>query len=1185
MVATENEHPLGFKRRQSRAFQGLLEKEPVTKSPFKIIPPDVDLDDALPPPPPPKLTRIPVATASPGRSSLVSKRLHGPRIVGNGSLSRRQRRKTVTFDEHCDVLEFSVEEHEIDENAISTDEESGDEQADEPQIVELRPALDAPSPTDESFDSSHTGNDSITGLVETLLQDSDEPHTPPRRESSLPPDIETEDGVPYGRTHHAERLGAAYHPTPAYDASSDTDQLDFSVSTPPPSTITQTNTGPGSRSISGTPERLDVSEVDEDVRMLPPSPSPAKRPSQVSPVPSEQVLVPRFSLEHLRQSATTATLREDPFNVPHIKDEQVPPEISFVSGGSDECMDPANLSIGQSEVSLDGLDREHASREEEATDDEELLPPQPPFFHMKQEDGIVSSRSSTPLERSDSHVSTVPDFNFTSPVDMMRSSSPRREIHMPKAIRPGDSLTPERIMSSPRSSPRASPASGSNIIRPTSQGMSIDETTRRHSLREQPGAGNADSLEGDRNDIAAASVDVHMDEDRRSVASTVSDHSTRSPPPPMSREKNYTYDGVMSVDPNPQPIDPPRPNVLARAHSDVEDKSMFQGIQMDFDHSAFGLGQEDMFGRTGSTSSRGDVHLGDVSALDRLMENVAHGLPGSAGGSALRDLQAEGNAQGPLTFRHETGDEETGEPAQASPTPTGVINAPPAPPPKEAIRAREQLIMAKKREAKRRDDLASLGHSTPSAVQAMRAGRPSRRRSMSTGDAEDLLTRTPAAQRRAAALKSEGLLDVLDIDQEDDPLADSIDRELRKLEDPAKSKYHIRQHQETIYASSDAEQVSHVGTAGDVNGGKAWRIVKRPSDMNEYARQIKELRAQDKSGKAHGKVFVKVCGLKGLQVPLPREPTIITCTLNNGIHFVTTPECRFSKDCRIEQEFELKLEFTLTIKVRRDPHIAAQCKANIPPPLPTPSAAPRANPPASKGGVLNFFRSSSPKKQPAKPVPAPAVRVPEFKFVDNLARYLKSDGTLARAFISFRDIAHRCDATIFDSPYPLIGQRLESRTVTKTVQVGEIVLQIFRLPPLPGIPPNQLPQSLDECIRGLRHTVWHKQTYFEGTLTQCGGDCTSWRRRHLRLVGANLVAYNDVTKKVTATIDLRKAVAVEDENAARNALSPQSGVSSRSRHVDELDIPYGVERSFRLVFLHDQEITFFADTEEEKTRW
>lgn len=38
---------------------------------------------------------------------------------------------------------------------------------------------------------------------------------------------------------------------------------------------------------------------------------------------------------------------------------------------------------------------------------------------------------------------------------------------------------------------------------------------------------------------------------------------------------------------------------------------------------------------------------------------------------------------------------------------------------------------------------------------------------------------------------------------------------------------------------------------------------------------------------------------------MPTEQTAITCTLNNGIHFVTTPECELSGECRIGQEFEL----------------------------------------------------------------------------------------------------------------------------------------------------------------------------------------------------------------------------------------------------------------------------------------
>lgn len=44
---------------------------------------------------------------------------------------------------------------------------------------------------------------------------------------------------------------------------------------------------------------------------------------------------------------------------------------------------------------------------------------------------------------------------------------------------------------------------------------------------------------------------------------------------------------------------------------------------------------------------------------------------------------------------------------------------------------------------------------------------------------------------------------------------------------------------------------------------------------------------------------------KGLDLPFPHQTTLVTCTLNNGIHFVTTPECNLEKDCQIEQEFEL----------------------------------------------------------------------------------------------------------------------------------------------------------------------------------------------------------------------------------------------------------------------------------------
>jgi hypothetical protein len=133
------------------------------------------------------------------------------------------------------------------------------------------------------------------------------------------------------------------------------------------------------------------------------------------------------------------------------------------------------------------------------------------------------------------------------------------------------------------------------------------------------------------------------------------------------------------------------------------------------------------------------------------------------------------------------------------------------------------------------------------------------------------------------------------------------------------------------------------------------------------------------------------------------------------------------------------------------------------------------------------------------PAPTPAPRPapqPQFRLENNLARYLKSDGTLARAFVAFKDVAHRCDTRQFQIALPLIGQRTELGGKVSPLQVGELVLDLFRLPPLP-VPPTELPQSLDECHRGLRNVAWHKATYFEGILTQNGGDCTV--RFHLSL--------------------------------------------------------------------------------------
>ncbi len=59
--------------------------------------------------------------------------------------------------------------------------------------------------------------------------------------------------------------------------------------------------------------------------------------------------------------------------------------------------------------------------------------------------------------------------------------------------------------------------------------------------------------------------------------------------------------------------------------------------------------------------------------------------------------------------------------------------------------------------------------------------------------------------------------------------------------------------------------------------------------------------------------WLVVVGLRSLEVPIPEQVTKITCTLNNGIHFVTTPEAPLARECSIDQEFELCVNSTFHV--------------------------------------------------------------------------------------------------------------------------------------------------------------------------------------------------------------------------------------------------------------------------------
>ncbi|KZT04730.1 uncharacterized protein LAESUDRAFT_727601 [Laetiporus sulphureus 93-53] len=1128
----ENEHPLGFKRRQSKVFEGLLVKEPVSNSPFKQPEPVPD-----PPLLPPKLAPPLPVPSSPARPSLVSKRLHGPRGTTTGSVnSRRHRRKTVSFDERCEVVEFDVEEDEFDEDVFESGEEDefdDEREEDGDDVDDDDDSVRHPQPSEESYDSSQAGNDSITGLMDSMLKDHSHPSP-----HSLPSDIDSVDSVPYGPTRAAFDIdvpGATTPRPPRIPAANPSSPLDSPV---PPSKLTLASLAPA-----------DAHEPFEE-----PLPSPYSPEHRVLPDIAEDDTLPyitgerdvmdaRLSARYAENCSLLLDVHSKPLPPP---EPSTPPQLP-----SDAGMDPTHLSIGHSEVSLHGL-----ARSEPLTTDET-----PPISRA----ALSSPPSSMPPV-------LAPDKSRFSDSQARASPLLDRIEPSPISLPRGLTLTPPVP---PKDGVPPSPLSLASGLPPPVWPFIASQTGRRglgSPLRRavETRLDNDTSIISDPSAKDTEPDDMEHEADDEQDAKIGTESLVR---PRMNRAMNLTHDGVLALDPEPQPIDPPRPTIHTRAHTDTVTPL-----------------QEPALGEGLDESRPPAQRLEDVSALDQLIKDVAQTSTNAPSAVEHAQAQVDAVAEGikalqfdniptpsdeaayeietvdarrpgharsrsepaPLEFRISPPDEDEERPAPA-PAPV------PMPPTKD------------------RDD---RGRDVVKETQETE-GRPGKRRTKSAS---------------AVEVRSGGLLDMLPIEKED-PLEYSINRELKRLEVAAKSKYRVREHKEMIYATSDVGHASSADIAVEVEPDRAWKTVRQPSDMNEYADQIRELHAQDKSGKMYGKVFVKVLGIKSIVPPIPDHPTVINCTLNNGIHYVTTPECRLERECRIEQEFELiehsKLEFTLTIKVRRDPHIIMQFKANDPPPPPpTQPVTRQAPPPASKGGKRPFFWQSGPKKNsraimpPPAATPAPVPASSEPRMVENLARYLKGDGTFARAFVSFRDIAARCDTKLLETSYPLIGQRAESKTTTKTMQVGEIMLQIFRLPPLPGVAAEQLPQSLEECHRGLRHTAWHKVTYFEGTLTQYGGDCNSWRRRHFRLTGSKLVAHNDVTKKITSVIDLRKLTAVEDDEDIRSSMkSPSSGSSSHSRHLDEFDGPYGAQRSFRLLFTHDQVIVFFADTDEDKARW
>lgn len=967
----ENERPLAFKRerRQSKAYQGLIEKEPVTKSPFKQV---TSAEEEEPPPLPPKASFTPAPAPppappspppsappsrpiTPSRSSLVSKRLHGPRSADQPSLDgKRQRRKTVTFDERCDVLEFDRDEEENPFFSSDEDDYGEPEQHDELENHSSQghdAAVAGEHVEHNTFESVQLSDadQSITGIVDNMIQSASLqglglPSTP-NCHPSLPADMETEDGVPYGRTHHAERarrrasISSPALSSPAFPFHDSEHAAQDSLSTPPRTAESSMDISPGSgvplgRSTHVERAREDhqVGEFETDVSMVPPSPSPAKKPVR-SEHSNRDSLIPRFELQlptdesspkHGHDSGfksllvflilTTypvAPLSADPFSGSIGKEQNG--ELSFTS--IDDPLDPANLSIGRSEVSLSNIDLEaelqrvfnppQPGNKDDVPRLSDLIPrnaplatstppPDTPFLSFATsgpssvsiDDQVTQRTGSPPLQvpsqsrpspiptpagslasrpaspsgvtlqrnsgsptafnlrrRSDSPLNASrlpgsPAFRSASP--SVRTGSPLREIasaqelqseRMPRTRISREDVHMRLMRKRSMESPLGSPAPGSPAPpaeQPATENM--DERIPDGQGTVAPGVGGLDE-ENERHpdttsgimDISAEFATIQTAEKRAMDPSVVNTNGQEGVERDEGDDMN---DDVHSAadDDNLSPVEPSMVELSQPQPTPARPRPSFSMLETSFDLSgSLGMGLRD---------SMSSIQLGEMrSALDRLMDDVK----GSSGSSTKRpnarsqvraELMMEGTQAGQFSANSSSniGDDSMQtatdmdlstddfrsapivQPARTGPLPiqravtdSAVYTGPsfrspvdevppPTSPTKDAIKAREELILQKRRAARRRDEEESVSYYTPPRPTSMppSSGRPSRRRSRSTGDT-------------GALTKSDLLLDIGISDDEEEFLANSISKELRRLDPehrPGVSDF--RQMQQTI---------------------------------------------------------------------------------------------------------------------------------------------------------------------------------------------------------------------------------------------------------------------------------------------------------------------------------------------------------------------------------------------------
>ncbi|KAG0647625.1 Integrin alpha chain [Hyphodiscus hymeniophilus] len=398
------------------------------------------------------------------------------------------------------------------------------------------------------------------------------------------------------------------------------------------------------------------------------------------------------------------------------------------------------------------------------------------------------------------------------------------------------------------------------------------------------------------------------------------------------------------------------------------------------------------------------------------------------------------------------------------------------------------------------------------------------------------------------------------------------------------------------------------------NAGPVPPMPGQESNVTGLGIVTEDIEANDpipEEGGERGRLFVKVIGVKDLDMPLPKnEQTWFSLTLDNGVHCVTTAWLELGRNAPIGQEFELvvpnELEFQLTLNAKlvkpapkRVATSPAKAKAQKASTFSRVFASPKKRKELEMRHKEEEQRIAQENQRNAQASKA-SVQPTAWDLISPLAA---EDGSFGRSYVCLKDHESRC----YGRPYVVDvacfnewateeanhSSSVKSKRGNTNVQrrapykVAQLELQLLFVPKPKGASDDNMPKSMNSCIREMKEAELAVARNWEGHLSQQGGDCPYWRRRFFKLVGSKLTAYHESTRQPRATINLANACKLIDDRRAltQKETSGKGGKRRKSGFAEEEDGYMFVEEGFRIRFNNGEVIDFYADTAAAKEGW